>query len=138
MTIDELKYRLRSAEFAQKSLESELDKLQELRSLAEKMTPCYSVVSGGSGTSKPLENTMVKILAQEEKIKETCDKLCRNLDDARSLIALLPDGPMKLVMQRRYLNYQKWEKIAADLGYSWRQIHRLHSRALKIILNKEK
>ena len=39
-------------------------------------------------------------------------------------------------MQRRYLNYQKWEQIAAELHYSWQNVHRLHSKALDYILHE--
>lgn len=137
MTVEELKHILRSAEFAQKSLENELDKLQELRSLAERMTSCYRLAPGGSSTGGSLENAVVKISAQKQEIIRDCDRLCQKLHEVRKLIALLPDGMMKVIMQRRYTNYQKWEQIAADLGYSWRQIHRLHSKALKLILLKE-
>ena len=137
MTKEELKEKLKGAMYAQRTLEGELDKLQELRNLAQKVTPAYSQSpGGGSGNAQKLENSVAKIIEQEKIIAECCNELCAQLNEVRALIALLPMGPMRLVMQRRYLNYQKWEQIAAELHYSWQNVHRLHSKALDYILHE--
>lgn len=137
MTKEELKAKLKGAMYAQRTFEGELDKLQELRSLAQKVTPAYSQSpGGGSGNAQKLENSIAKIIEQEKIIAECCNELCAQLAEVRALVALLPMGPMRLVMQRRYLNYQKWEQIAAELHYSWQNVHRLHSKALDYILHE--
>lgn len=137
MTKEKLKEKLKGAMYAQRTLEGELDKLQELRNLAQKVTPAYSQSpGGGSGNAQKLENSIVKIIEQEKIITECCNELCAQLAEVRALVALLPMGPMRLVMQRRYLNYQKWEQIAAELHYSWQNVHRLHSKALDYILHE--
>lgn len=137
MIKEELKEKLKGAMYAQRTLEGELDKLQELRNLAQKVTPAYSQSpGGGSGNAQKLENTVAKIIEQEKIIAECCNELCAQLAEVRALVALLPMGPMRLVMQRRYLNYQKWEQIAAELHYSWQNVHRLHSKALDYILHE--
>lgn len=134
MTKEELKEKLKGALYAQRTLEGELDKLQELRSIAQKITPAYSQAPGGSGSGQALENSIAKIIEQEKVVEACCNELCVQLDEVRALVALLPMGPMRLVMQRRYLNYQKWEQIAAKLGYSWRGMHKLHSKAIEMII----
>lgn len=136
MTKEELKEKLKGAMYAQRTLEGELDKLQELRNLAQKVTPAYSQSPGGSGNAQKLENSIAKIIEQEKIVAECCNELCAQLAEVRALVALLPMGPMRLVMQRRYLNYQKWERIAAELHYSWQNVHRLHSKALDYILHE--
>lgn len=136
MTKEELKEKLKGAMYAQRTLEGELDKLQELRNLAQKVTPAYSQSPGGSGNAQKLENSIAKIIEQEKIIAECCNELCAQLAEVRALVALLPMGPMRLVMQRRYLNYQKWERIATELHYSWQNVHRLHSKALDYILHE--
>ena len=136
MTKEELKEKLKGAMYAQRTLEGELDKLQELRNLAQKVTPAYSQSPGGSGNAQKLEISVAKIIEQEKIIAECCNELCAQLAEVRALVALLPMGPMRLVMQRRYLNYQKWERIAAELHYSWQNVHRLHSKALDYILHE--
>lgn len=137
MNKEELKEKLKDAMYAQRTLEGELDKLQELRNLAQKVTPAYSQSpGGGSGNAQKLENSIAKIIEQEKIIAECCNELCAQLAEVRALVALLPMGPMRLVMQRRYLNHQKWEQIAAELHYSWQNVHRLHSKALDYILHE--
>lgn len=137
MTKEELKEKLKGAMYAQRALEGELDKLQELRCIAQKVTPAYSQSpGGGSGNAQKLENSIAKIIEQEKIVAECCNELCAQLAEVRALVALLPMGPMRLVMQRRYLNYQKWEQIAAELHYSWQNVHRLHSKALDYILHE--
>lgn len=137
MTKEELKEKLKGAMYAQRTLEGELDRLQELRCIAQKVTPAYSQSpGGGSGNAQKLENSVAKIIEQEKIIAECCNELCAQLAEVRALVALLPMGPMRLVMQRRYLNYQKWEQIAAELHYSWQNVHRLHSKALDYILHE--
>ena len=136
MTKEELKEKLKGAMYAQRTLEGELDKLQELRNLAQKVTPAYSQSPGGGGNAQKLENSIAKIIEQEKIIAECCNELCAQLAEVRALVALLPMGPMRLVMQRRYLNYQKWERIATELHYSWQNVHRLHSKALDYILHE--
>lgn len=135
MTKEELKEKLKGAMYAQHTLKSELDKLQELRSIAQKVTSAYSQAPGGSsGNAQKLENSVAKIIEQENIIAECCNELCAQLAEVRALVALLPMGPMRLVMQRRYLNYQKWEQIMIALNYSWRGMHKLHSKALEMII----
>jgi len=38
-------------------------------------------------------------------------------------------------LQYRYLDGKTFEWIAAEMNYSWRQIHRLHSQALTNLRN---
>lgn len=134
MTKEELKQKLRGAWYAQRALECELDKLQELRNLAQKVTTAYSQTPGGSGSGQALANAVTKIVEQEKIVAECCNELCEQLAEVRELVSLLPVGPMRLVMQRRYLNYCKWEQIAMELDYTWQHVHRLHGRALEFML----
>lgn len=37
----------------------------------------------------------------------------------------------RLLVRLHYLDGMKWEKVAVEMGYSWRQVHRIHADALK-------
>ena len=50
---------------------------------------------------------------------------------ASAVIAEVPDTTLRTLLTKRYLNFEKWEKIAVDLNYSWRQVMRLHGQALR-------
>ena len=40
------------------------------------------------------------------------------------------DETEKLVLRYRYIHLLKWEEIALRMDYSWKQIHRIHGKAL--------
>lgn len=134
MTKDELKKKLRSAFAIQKQIEAEYVELQNLRDNASRITPAYSLAPGGSGTGQRIENAMAKIVDAENIIQSEMEILMVALGEIRALIATVDDPVLRLILYKRYLCYQKWEQIAADLNYSWKQVHRLHNKALNEIL----
>lgn len=137
MNKDELKHKLRSAHVAHEQVASLCDHLQELRSLAMKVTPKYGPQAGGSGDGQKLAASVADINEQEARISEKIKQLCAALEEVRALINLLPqERPEKTVMYMRYLNYRSWVQIAAELGYSWQHVHRLHGQGLSYILSK--
>lgn len=136
MTKDELKEKLKSAMYAQRILESELDKLQELRSLAQKVTSAYSQAPGGGGNGRALENAVAKIVEQEKVVESCCNELSKQFDEVLALITLLPIGRERTIMHMRYRNYRKWEQIADELGYSEQYMYELHDKALNEITDK--
>lgn len=136
MTKDELKKKLRSAFAIQKQIEAEYVELQNLRDNASRITPAYSLAPGGSGTGQRIENAMAKIVDAENIIQSEMEILMVALGEIRQLISLVDDPVLRLILHKRYLCYQKWEQIAADLNYSWQWIHKMHGRALREILQK--
>lgn len=136
MTKEELKRKLRSAFAIQKQIEAEYVELQNLRDNASRITPAYSLAPSGGGTGQRIENAMAKIVDAENIIQSEMEILMVALGEIRQLIALVDNPVLKLILHKRYLCYQKWEQIAADLGYGWIHIHRMHSQALNTIIKK--
>lgn len=82
-----------------------------------------------------IKNTFIKSL--REGLELTQQELAvAAMNEVRQLIALAGDKDLEVVLHKRYLNNQKWEPIARNFGYSWRQVHRLHGKALDAILEK--
>lgn len=136
MTKDELKQKLRSAFVLQKQIEAEYVELQNLRDNASRITPAYSLAPGGGGNGQRIENAMAKIVDAENLIRSDIELLVIALGEIRQMIATIDDTVLRLVLHKRYLCYQKWEQIAADLNYSWQWLHKMHGRALNVILRK--
>lgn len=130
-TTDEIKQRLKSAWVWQKQLEADLQMLQDLKDLAEQITPVYSLAPGGGGSNDKLGGTVAKMADVEVSVQNDIKQLTDALAATKELIKMLDDEKLQLILFKRYLNYQRWEVIAADLGYSWRGIHKLHSKALQ-------
>ena len=41
------------------------------------------------------------------------------------------DNVFEIILKKRYIDCCSWEKIAVEIGYTARQIHRLHGKALE-------
>lgn len=132
-TTDKIKQRLKSAWVWQKQLEADLQTLQDLEDLAAKITPVYSFAPGGGGDGDKIGGTAAKLVDLNKDIQNDIKMLTEALAATRALIKMLGDEKLQLILFKRYLNYQRWEVIAADLGYSWRQVHRCHATALKFL-----
>ena len=135
MTKDELKHKLRSAWVLQQQIDAYKIELQNLRDNANRITPAYSLAPGGGGNGQRIENTMARIVDIENNIKQDIEIQLLAIDEIHSLMALVDDSLLKLLLHKRYVLYEKWEKIAVDLNYRWKQIHRLHNKAVNMIVN---
>ncbi len=134
MTKDELKNKLRSAYTLQRLVDAGLAELQNLRDSAGKITPAYSLAPGGGGNGQRIENETAKIVDLENTLAADKKRLAETIAEIKQLIALVDEPLLNRILDKRYLQYQKWEQIAVDLRYSWKQIHRLHSEALDVVL----
>ncbi len=54
-------------------------------------------------------------------------KKCKEITDR---IELLEDEDEKDILMYRYIKLMKWEDICMKIGLSWKQAHRIHTRAL--------
>lgn len=57
-------------------------------------------------------------------------KAVKDVDD---LINTLDNPQYIAVLRRRYLGDERWEVIALELGYSLRNVHRLHHEAIDML-----
>ena len=72
-----------------------------------------------------------RILEVQEIIKEKETELKRLQANLYLEINRLSNTNEKILLQARYILNETWEQIAERLGYSVRQIHRVHSSALE-------
>lgn len=91
MPTDEIKQRLKNAWVWQKQLEADLQMLQDLRDLAEQITPVYSLAPGGDGSNDKLGGTVVKMADVELSIQSDIKMLTEALVATRELIKMLDD-----------------------------------------------
>lgn len=140
MDKDELKRKLKASWVISAQINELYTQLQELRATGTRITPSYSVEAAGGGdnnTSKP-EQAALAIYELEQEINAKIEQQRKAVKQTYDLIDLLDDELLKLVMLKRYIGHKLWEEIAVEMGYSWRQVHRLHGRALNSILIKYK
>ena len=77
-----------------------------------------------------LGETIVKIMSLEEDINTRIDELVQHKADAMRRIQNVSDQDQQNILIARYINGEKWEKIAVELNFSIAQIYRIHGVAL--------
>lgn len=119
---------------ADAEIDSKLEQLAELRSLATKITPSTNYEGRGSGTaSDKVGRTVAKIVDLEQEINEAIDRLVDIKAEIEDLINLIDDSVMRTVLERRYILHETWEVIAEKMGYSRRHITRLNIQAIELL-----
>lgn len=83
-----------------------------------------------SGPKDTLGGTIVKIMSLEDDINTRIDELVQQKADAMRRIQNVPDQDQQNILIARYVNREKWEKIAVELNFSIAQIYRIHGAAL--------
>ena len=114
-----------------REIERKLEEVARLRSKLTRVTEVYSTEPRGGGTIYgKTEEILAKIVDLENEIDADIDRLVAIRDGIKTIIEAVEDDRERLLLQYRYLDGKTFEKIAVEMNYSWRQIHRLHSQAL--------
>ena len=94
---------------------------------------CPSVINDGMphASSQNDLSSYAALLEQEEtrymKYRYQRIKKCKEITDR---IERLSDEDEKDVLMYRYIKLMKWEDICVKMGFSWKWVHKIHSRAL--------
>ena len=136
MNKNQLKALLRSAWALDKELDTARERIAMARAKAEKCTTHYGPMAGGGSDGKRLEHDVISLVDSERPMVEIIAKREEVLRKVVEYIELLPPCPMRVVLYKRYVNYHKFERIATELNYSWQHVHKLHSKALDMILQR--
>lgn len=83
-----------------------------------------------SGPKNTLEETITKIIDLEADINSRIDELVQQKADAISKIRNISDHDQQNILIARYVEGDKWERIAVDLNFSIAQVYRIHGAAL--------
>lgn len=110
-------------------------KLEQVAELRRKAQTVCSGSSDGAGThcSTPYDRIgeiTARIVDLEREINEDID---RSIDVQRgilSAISTVPDERLRHLLELRYINCLTLEEIARRMDYSYKQICRLHGKAL--------
>jgi len=122
---------LNAARDAGDMLRVQMEYVHGLDAQLERVTQRYSEMPGAGGGDKMAELTARKVDTLREALV-AATTLIKRQEQARSLIALL-QGEYMEVLTRRYLMGCRWTEIAVRMGYSLRQVYRLHDQAISEI-----
>ncbi len=117
-----------------KLIKAKESRIQDLRDQAERVSGLITGVKvQSSHAADAMAEVVVKML---DLINEYQHDISRLLDIEREIKAVIDAivrDDYQLILHERYINLKRWEDIAADNNYSWRTVHYLHSKALKVI-----
>ena len=112
------------------SINAKLAQTEELRSRAQ-------TVSGGNGTgahsTQPhsrVADITDRLVDLEREINEEIDRSVDLQREIRAVIAAVPEQRLRTLLELRYINCMTFEQIAVAMSYSYKQVCRLHGKAL--------
>lgn len=109
-------------------------KIEQVASLNELATKCTSTLTGMPRNPNRASSTMAdavgKIIDLQNEINRDIDRLVDLKREIVTVIKATQNPEYQTLLEKRYLCFLTWEKIAVDMGYDLRWLYRIHKRAL--------
>ena len=133
---------LLQAKYLDQQINNKICQLRMLNDLATKVTYTMTGMPGGFGDSASKQDSVVtKIIDFQKEINADIDRLVDLKREILISIQAVSSVEHQLVLEKRYIMFEKWEKIAADMNTDIRNIYRIHGKALveleKILADSE-
>ena len=113
-------------------INSKLEQVGCLRALATKATCTISdTPPSGTRDSHSMEAIIVKIVDLEHEINSDIDTLVDLKREIVGIIKRIGNPEHQTLLELRYLCFHPWEKVAVEMNFDLRYIHKLHRRALE-------
>ena len=114
------------AVLAEKEIQEEIDQLR-----MDKMFP--GMIQDGMPHGSSCMDLSEYAAQLDELLTELKDQMELRIRIRRKItweIEQMQNETEKTVLRLRYIHWLRWEQIAERMGYSWKQIHRIHGMAL--------
>lgn len=124
---------LKQAYRCNEMLKSNLEEIENLRAMSTSIASpdlTKERVSGTPSQEARFVNAVNKLVDLEKIVDEEMVRLLDLKADIRMTINQVEDVKGVLVLRYRYLDFMTWESLCDRMGYSLRQIHRIHEAAL--------
>ena len=113
-------------------ISSKLEQVGSLRALAAKATSTISdMPHSGSRDVQSMEGIIVKIIDLENEINADIDTLVDLKREIVGIIKAIDNPEYQTLLELRYLCFFSWEKVAVEMDYDLRYLHKLHRKALE-------
>ena len=112
-------------------INSKLEQVQALRTLAEKASAILTgTPMGKGGNPHQMEDTIAKIVDLSAIIDNDLKQLVDTKHEIITMIKCVDSTQLQALLELRYLNFMAWEDIADGMGRGLRNIFHLHGKAL--------
>lgn len=116
------------AKHTQEMLEQEIDELRIDRMMPG--SPAQDGMPHGSGGGD-LSGYAARLDELDRKLRAQMYKKIQLRAEITEKIDTMPDETESLLLRLRYIHGLKWEEVAVKMDYSWRAVHKIHSKALE-------
>lgn len=136
--MNRLKARLNEYKWIQENIINLENRLLEIDTKLQKITNTLQAdIVQESKDSDKWTLLIQKKIDIENKINREVLKGYKEMESIEQLISELPERE-KLLIRYRYIDCLEWELICVKMHYSWRQIHYIHSDALRKLSKTKK
>ena len=123
---------LQQARHINQRINSKLEQVQSLRELATKATATLSdMPRSATPNTHPMEAVICKMMELESEINADIDELINTKQEVMAVIKKVERPEYQSLLELKYLCMKTWEEVAAELGYVYRQVTRMHGYALE-------
>lgn len=124
---------LQQIELYDTQIKNKLDEIADLRSMIMHITSTLRP-DGGSpsgGVADRVGNTVAKIVDLEAEVNASVDRFVDLKREISKTIEQVENPDELRLLYLRYFKYMPWEEIALEMGYTYRNVCYMHSRALQ-------
>ena len=107
-----------------------LQEIEALRAEAARVTQALTGMPGG-GDGQALPRAVEQILEAQEKLQAQAARTAESRTQVAAVIYGVDDPLRRDILTRRYILGQRWERIAADQGFTLRRVLQLHRSAVE-------
>ncbi len=133
MTIEEKKDFLGQYRRLEEEIKLDLEELAKWRALSCKITPSYSHAKSGNNLQDRVQNTYDRIEKLSEQLSSTVNRMIELRETIVTCIERIEDRSLRALLKYHYINQMSLEEIADKICYCYRQVTRLHRKALQLL-----
>lgn len=131
--IDAKRY-LQQIQLCDSRINTRLEELHRLKEMVVRITPTpKDNIASGGGSQDKLANAVAKIVDLEAEIDREIDYFVNARRKIVALIDKLSDPDQIQVLHKRYVQYKTLERIACDMGMSYRNVCYIHGKGLQAV-----
>lgn len=112
-------------------------KVEQIDSLNDLATKCTSTLTGMPHTPSPSTSLMAdavcKIVDLQEELGRDVQELVKLKCRISNIIKSVESPEGQTLLEKRYLCFHSWERIAVDMNFSIQNAYRIHDKMLEEI-----
>ena len=117
----------KQAVIAAKLIEEEIEEIQ-----IHKLNPSYTIEGMPHGNlKKDLSDYVFLIECKTKELIQARYRRIKLYSDIIDKIEHMEDETERNLLRLKYVHNKTWEEVGEALGYSYRQVHNIHNRALQ-------